>query len=173
MTSSASTHRPGAVTVITISDSAHLGTRRVDESGDVLEARLREAGFEVAPRLVVPDERLVIAAALRRLCTNPNVAAVFTTGGTGIGPRDVTPEATLDVVEQVLPGMAEAMRSASLQHTPHAMLSRQVAGIRNHTLIVNLPGSPKAVKECLEVVLPVLPHTLQLLSGRAVHQDVP
>jgi molybdenum cofactor synthesis domain-containing protein len=114
---------------------------------------------------IVPDDRPVIAAMLRTWSDEAGLDLVMTTGGTGFAPRDVTPEATRDVVEREAPGLTEAMRAASLAVTPHAMLSRAVAGIRGQTLIINLPGSPKAVRENLESVLPALPHAVELLQG--------
>jgi molybdenum cofactor synthesis domain-containing protein len=114
----------------------------------------------------VPDEREIIAGTLLTWADEEELDLVLTTGGTGFAPRDVTPEATRDVVEREAPGLAEAMRAASLRITPHAMLSRAVAGIRGRTLIVNLPGSPKAVRENLETILPALPHAVELMQGR-------
>jgi molybdenum cofactor synthesis domain-containing protein len=113
---------------------------------------------------IVPDEREQIATVLREWCDDKKLKLILTTGGTGLAPRDVTPEATLSVIEREASGIAEAMRSISLQYTPMAMLSRGVAGVRGRTLIINLPGSPKAVKECLEYVLPVLSHAINLLT---------
>ncbi|CAM3949325.1 molybdenum cofactor biosynthesis protein B [Alicyclobacillus pomorum] len=161
------------IAVVTVSDSASNGARTVDVSGDTAQQMLEGAGFTVAVREVVPDERFVIAQTLRRLCALEDISCVITTGGTGIGPRDVTPEATLDVIDKSLPGIAEAMRAESLKKTPFAMLSRQVAGVCNRTLIVNLPGSPKAVAECLDVVLPVLRHAVQLMAGNTSHRETP
>ena len=127
---------------------------------------LTDAGYAVAETVLVPDEQPEIEAALRRLADEGSYPLIVTTGGTGFAPRDVTPEATLAVCERLTPGIPEAMRYASLQVTPRAMLSRAQAGIRGGSLIVNLPGSPKAARENLEAVLPTLAHGLEMLSGR-------
>lgn len=155
--------------VVTVSDSASSGHRQ-DTSGQTLQALLESHGFKVGYREVVPDERQLIRSVLERLCSMRDVHLVVTTGGTGIGPRDVTPEATRDVVERELPGMAEAMRMESLKKTPFAMTSRQVVGVCQTTLIINLPGSPKAVEECFDVVRPVLNHVVDLVHGRTQHK---
>lgn len=148
--------------VLTVSDGVTQGTRE-DGSGDVAAELLREAGFEVSDRLVVPDERPEIESALRQLADTNGL--VVTTGGTGFGPRDVTPEATLAVIEREAPGLAELMRASGLAHTPMAALSRAVAGAVGATLILNLPGSPQGVRESLASVLPVVPHAVELLRG--------
>jgi len=151
--------------VLTISDRAARGETQ-DRSGPVLVELVQvRLGWPVVRTAIVPDERDVIAATLRQWADEDDLALVLTTGGTGFAPRDVTPEATRDVIEREAPGLAEAMRAASLKVTPHALLSRAVAGIRGHTLIVNMPGSPKAVAEQFEVILPALPHGVRLLRN--------
>jgi molybdopterin adenylyltransferase len=149
--------------VLTISDGASHGQRE-----DLSGARIRSLVTQLPEAVIqagaiVPDERDQISALLREWSDEKRLNLILTTGGTGLAPRDVTPEATLDVIEREAPGIAEAMRFNSLQYTPMAMLSRGVAGVRRRSLIINLPGSPKAVKECLEYILPVLPHAINLL----------
>ncbi len=150
--------------VVTVSDRSARGLRP-DGSGPVVGELLRAAGYEVMEYLVVPDEVEEIQDALRTLADEGDVALVVTTGGTGFAPRDVTPEATAAVCGRMAPGIPEAMRAASMAVTPRAMLSRGVAGLRGRTLIVNLPGSPKAARENLEAVLPALAHGLEMLRG--------
>ena len=150
--------------VITVSDRGAEGLRD-DHSGQVVADRLRAEGYELRFRVLVPDDMPAIIAALCRCADDEKVALVVTTGGTGVAPRDVTPEATLQVVHRLVPGMAEAMRAASLARTPHAMISRGVVGIRQATLIVNLPGSPSGALENLEVILPALSHALAKIQG--------
>lgn len=151
--------------VLTISDKGSRGERH-DESGRVIERCLSAAGIEQKHYDIVPDEREAISGRLRAWA-DQGLDLVLTTGGTGLAPRDVTPEATLDVLDREAPGFAEAMRGHSLNITPLAMLSRAVAGVRGRTLIINLPGSPRAVGECLEAILPALPHALETLKGQA------
>ncbi|HPB71214.1 MAG: MogA/MoaB family molybdenum cofactor biosynthesis protein [Syntrophales bacterium] len=149
--------------VVTLSDKGARGERE-DLSGAECVRMLEEVGIPVADTRIIPDERLEIERTLIALAAQ-GLDLVVTTGGTGVSPRDVTPEATLAVIDRTLPGMAEAMRLASLAVTPHAMLSRAVAGLRNRTLIINLPGSPRGVRENLAVVLPALRHALEKIRG--------
>ena len=157
---------PRRAAVLTVSDGVHAGTRE-DRSGPAVAGALAASGFEVEGPFAVPDESPFIEAALRDL-TN-RAALVLTTGGTGFGPRDVTPEATRAVIEREAPGLAEAMRAAGAASTPMAWLSRGVAGSANGALIVNLPGSERGALESLAAILPVLPHAVELLSGSSVH----
>ncbi|OFW56896.1 MAG: molybdenum cofactor biosynthesis protein [Candidatus Solincola sediminis] len=152
------------VAILTASDLGSRGERE-DVSGDTIEEMMAGMGWELAVRDIVPDDSDEIVSRLKYYSDELRVQLVLTTGGTGLSPRDVMPEATLRVIDREAPGFAEAMRAASLAKTPHAMLSRAVAGIRSSTLIVNLPGSPRAVRENLEVILPALPHGLEKLCG--------
>lgn len=152
------------VGILTVSDKGHAGERH-DSSGPELVRLLPPADFLVAEVSVVPDEREAIAAQLIAWCDTEHLHLILTTGGTGLSPRDVTPEATLSVAQRLVPGLPEAMRAAGLAKTPHAMLSRGVAVIRGCTLIVNLPGSPKGARENLITILPALPHALEKLGG--------
>ena len=155
------------VAILTLSDTRGVGS---DESGRVVRALIEGVpGAEVVETAILPDEQAAIAAALVRLADEVGCGLVLTTGGTGVAPRDVTPEATLAVCDRLVPGLAEVMRAVSLTKTPMAMISRAVAGLRGRTLIVNLPGSPKGARECLEAILPALPHAVELAGGGKPH----
>lgn len=150
--------------VVTVSDRSFRG-ERPDGAGPAAAEMLKDAGYQVTETVIVPDEQEEIQTALIRLADEKDIALIVTSGGTGFSPRDVTPEATLAVCQRLTPGIPEAMRSASMAVTPRAMLSRAAAGIRGKSLIVNLPGSPKAVPENLAAVLPALEHGLEMLRG--------
>lgn len=149
--------------ILTISDRSSRG-ERADASGPMLEKMVLEYGWQVVQTDILPDELMTLRDRLATWADSGGLDVILTTGGTGFSPRDITPEATLAVIDRAAPGLAEAMRAASLQVTPHAMLSRATAGMRGRTLIINLPGSPKAARENLEVVIPVLPHAIALLG---------
>ncbi len=153
-----------AVGVLTVSDRGAWGERR-DESGEAIKEYALRLKGQVIKYEIVPDERNVISAKLQQWVDEDKLDLIITNGGTGLGPRDVTPEATLDVIERLVPGLTEAMRIDTVNKTPYAMLSRAVAGVRGRCLIINLPGSVKGVRECLEVILPVLPHAMEILKG--------
>ena len=148
--------------IITLSDKGYAGERE-DKSGPLVREMIERAGYEVTEMVLLPDERMMIEEKLKELCDERETDLILTTGGTGFSPRDCTPEATLAVAERNAPGIAEAMRYASLQVTPRAMLSRGASVMRGKTLIINLPGSPKAVKENLEYILPSLSHGLEIM----------
>lgn len=153
------------VGIVTASDKGSRG-ERADSSAEVIKEIMASLGFEVAAYKIIPDDLETIKETLIGLSDHQKVDLILTTGGTGFSPRDNTPEGTLAVIDREVPGIPEAMRLESLKKTPKAMLSRAVAGIRRNTLIINMPGSPKAVRECLEVITPVLPHGLEILTGR-------
>lgn len=155
--------------VITVSDACSCG-ERADESGEALVRLLTEMGAEVAAKEIVNDDLEPLADKLRTYADQADLNLIVTTGGTGVAPRDNTPEATLRVIEREAPGLAEAMRMETLKHTPMAMISRGVCGIRSGALIINLPGSPKAVRESLAVIKPVLNHAIALLAGKPHNQ---
>lgn len=152
------------VGVITISDRGYRGERE-DASGEVIREMIQGLGAEIILSTVIPDEQEEIKKALIQGADEMGLDLIVTTGGTGVSPRDVTPEATMAVIEREVPGFAEAMRTEGLKRTPHAMISRAVCGMRGRTLIVNLPGSPKAVREGLEVILSALPHAIAKIQG--------
>lgn len=153
------------VAVLTLSDSIARG-EHADTSGDVIVDVLTRGGAEIVARDVLPDDQDRIAARLKSYADHLGIDVVLTTGGSGLAPRDVTPEATLQVIDRLAPGFVEAARAQTLPKTPLSMLSRGVAGVRRQTLIINLPGSPKAVAEWLEVILPALGHAARLLQDR-------
>jgi molybdenum cofactor synthesis domain-containing protein len=158
--------------VLTVSDSAARGERD-DESGRAAVEFVAAQGGDVRVHEVVSDDRDAIAARLIHFCDDLHVVLVLTTGGTGFAPRDLTPEATRDVIEREAPGLAEAMRRDTSMHTPLANLSRGVSGLRGSTLIVNLPGSPRAVRQCLAAIEPILKHGLAVLAGTITRHDTP
>lgn len=155
--------------VITVSDACSRGERE-DTSGETLKQLVTDLGAELVESKVLSDDLDPLIETLREFAEREDVNLIVTTGGTGLGPRDNTPEATLRVIERETPGMAEAMRAESLKVTPMAMISRGVCGVHSGTLIVNLPGSPKAVRESFAVIAPVLPHAIDLLAGRTAHR---
>lgn len=157
--------------VITSSDSGYAGERE-DLSGPLIAKILEENGYKVVYTVLLPDDREMLAKEMAEIADKELAELVITTGGTGFSPRDCMPEATMDIIERPAPGIAEAIRSYSLAITPRAMLSRAAAGIRKKTLIINLPGSPKAVKESLEYVIPTLEHGLEILTGEATNCSV-
>jgi molybdenum cofactor synthesis domain-containing protein len=156
--------------ILTISDKGSQGQRQ-DKSGEAIRDVVTSIG-KVVKYEIVPDEKDVIAAALRDWADGNKVDVILTTGGTGLSKRDVTPEATLLVIDRGVPGIAEAMRAKALDKTPTAMLSRAVAGQRGQCLIINLPGSTKAVRECLDVILPALPHAVEIIKGEVTEHSL-
>lgn len=157
-------HFPWQAAVITLSDKGAAGERK-DESGPAVAKRLREAGYAVVEELLLPDDAAALRLQLARLCDQRRLDLILTTGGTGCSVRDTTPEATLAVADRNVPGIAEAMRAASMKITPHAMISRAVSVIRGKTLIINLPGSPKACMENMDVFMDTIPHAMGLLRN--------
>lgn len=152
--------------VLTISDKGSRG-ERIDESGQVAKGYIKRlADFQIIKYEIVPDEKGIIADKLKEWADNVGLDLIITSGGTGLAPRDVTPEATMTVVDRLVPGLTEIMRMETKKNSPTAVLSRAVAGSRGKCLIVNLPGSPGGVKECLEVILPVIPHALETIAGK-------
>jgi len=152
--------------ILTISDKGSRGERQ-DKSGEAIREILSSMDVRIVNYDIIPDEKELIVEKLVKWVDEDDLDVLITTGGTGLTPRDVTPEATLAVVDKIVPGFAEAMRAESLKKTPMAMLSRAVVGVRGKCLIINLPGSTKAVRECLEVILPALPHAVETLKGQA------
>lgn len=155
---------PIKVGILTISDRGAAG-QRSDESGKLIRQMVEQCSFQVACYKLVPDEPEDIRRELLHFSDELGLDLILTTGGTGLSPRDITPDITAEILHKPVPGIAEAMRLAGLKHTPYAMLSRAVCGIRGQSLILNLPGSPKAVAECLEAVIGVLPHAIKKLRG--------
>jgi len=154
--------------VITVSDASARGERK-DESGETLVRLLTDLGAEIVLSKIVPDDKEPLAVLLKETAERDDVNLIVTTGGTGFGPRDNTPEATRLVMEREAPGLSEAMRAESLKHTPMGMISRAVCGVRANSLIVNLPGSPRAVEQSFAVIRSVLPHVVDLLAGKTRH----
>jgi molybdenum cofactor synthesis domain-containing protein len=156
--------------VITVSDSTFAG-ERADKSGPAVEERLGELGYEIASRSVVPDERCQIRDELIRLAADNRVDVIFTTGGTGVALRDVTPEATRDAIDREIPGLGEYMRAEGLKFTAKSILSRGLAGTLGRVLIINLPGSPRGAVQSLNAIVELVPHAVQLLHGETAHPE--
>jgi molybdopterin adenylyltransferase len=159
---------PIKAVVITVSDTRHEET---DVSGVTLVGLLLSVGAQVADKFIVSDDTEKIVETLKDNAARPEVNLILTSGGTGIAPRDNTPEATLQVIEKQIPGISEAMRIGTLKNTPMAMLSRAVCGVRGNCLIINLPGSPNGVRECFEIIKPVLQHAVNLIAGKTEHNE--
>jgi molybdopterin adenylyltransferase len=158
--------------IINVSDKGWRGQRQ-DKSSQVIKDSLSSQGYKFAKYEIVPDEAELIAAKLVEWADEGSVDVILTTGGTGLAQRDVTPEATLSVVDKVVPGITEAMRAETFKVTPSAILSRAAAGVRGRCLIINLPGSPKAVRECLGVIIPVIPHAIEIIKGEVTEHKAP
>lgn len=156
------------VAIITASDSSYRGERE-DASGPVIQEIVEAAQYTVVSTQILPDDRQALATTMAALCDEGAAELILTTGGTGFSPRDITPEATADIAERLVPGIPEAMRAYSAQFTNRAMLSRATACLRKKTLIINLPGSPKAVRECLTHILPALSHGIEILTGEGTN----
>lgn len=154
------------VAIITSSDSGFRGERE-DKSGPIIKEIVEKNDFKVVHQILLPDDQNMISRELKRICDKDIADLILTTGGTGLSQRDCMPEATMKIAEKIVPGISEAMRAYSMQFTKRAMLSRAVAVIRKDTLIINMPGSPKAVKECLEYIISELDHGLEILRGKA------
>lgn len=150
--------------ILTVSDRSSRG-ERPDSSGPVIQEILRSNNIDVVEYRIIPDEKDMIADTMKEFSDNLKIDLIISTGGTGLAPRDVTPEATLEIIDKRVPGFEEAMRAESIKITPHGMLSRAVAGVRGKTLIINLPGSPKAVSENLAIILPAIPHAIEIIRG--------
>ncbi len=159
------------IAILTISDKGSRGQRQ-DVSGPVIREVVSQIESSVVKYEIIPDEREAIAGKLMEWADGGGVDVILTSGGTGLARRDVTPEATLSVIDRSVPGFAEAMRAKSLEKTPMAVLSRAVSGLRGECLIINLPGSPKAVKECLEVILPAIPHAVEIIKGEVTEHTI-
>jgi len=153
------------VGILTISDKGSKGERE-DKSGQVIMEIISQLNALVTEYKIIPDEKEMVIDNLKRLVDEYSCELVLTTGGTGLSPRDITPEATKEVIEKEIPGFGEIMRTIGFKSTPHALLSRAIAGTRKQSLIINLPGSPKGVKECLELILPAIPHGIEVLKGQ-------
>ena len=158
--------------IITVSDKGWQGQRQ-DKSSQVIKDNLASLDHRIVKYEIVPDEVGIIAGKLIEWADEGSVDIILTTGGTGLAQRDVTPEATLSVVDKVVPGITEAMRAETFKATPSAILSRAAAGVRGRCLIINLPGSPRAVRECLEVIIPVIPHAIEIIKGEVTEHKAP
>ena len=156
--------------ILTISDKGAQGQRQ-DESGRAIRERISLIDSQVVKYEIVPDEMNIITDKLTEWADEGDIDVILTTGGTGLGPRDITPEATLAAVDRVVPGLAETMRTETFKKTPFAILSRAVTGVRGKCLIINMPGSTKAVRECLEVALPVIPHAMDIIQGKVTEHS--